>query len=107
MVGVFSSVRKAYWHEADIQSFHKQRRLGQPCRHSWRRGMTADHAHLRALALAATPGEWSRSKAFGQLNVQNDKFMFSDSDAAFIAAANPAAVQALLDELDQARASVA
>jgi hypothetical protein len=64
--------------------------------------------HLRALALAATPGPWGRdacritAKELGWARVADTEF---DNDsmaenAAFIAAANPAAILALLDELE-------
>jgi hypothetical protein len=63
---------------------------------------------LRALALAATPGPWGRdacritAKELGWARVADTEF---DNDsmaenAAFIAAANPAAILALLDELE-------
>jgi hypothetical protein len=63
--------------------------------------------HLRALALAATPGPWGRdacritAKELGWARVADTEF---DNDsmaenAAFIAAANPKAILALLDEL--------
>lgn len=61
---------------------------------------------LRAAAVAATPGEWNRRRTFGQLNVQDDKFMLNDADALFIAAANPAVVLELLDRLERAEAEV-
>lgn len=45
---------------------------------------------LRALAAAATQGEWSRSRTFGQLNIQNERYMLGDDDATYIAALQPA-----------------
>lgn len=53
---------------------------------------------LEAAARAATQ-DWRRSRAFGQLNVQNDKYMLSDADAIYAAAASPAVMQTLIDRL--------
>lgn len=70
---------------------------------------------LRALAEAATPGPWLNLA--WQIGSEVDGFMVADAmrdepegqdhrDAAFIAAANPAVVLGLLDELDALRAQV-
>lgn len=72
--------------------------------------MTIDTNKLRMLAEAATPGSWSRAGGLG--GSQLDSVRGGDrglivvafgcnrtTDAAFIAAANPEAVLALLDEL--------
>ena len=75
--------------------------------------MTIDHAELRRLAIAATPGPWT---ADGDLVAQprghyripicgGDQCNFLiPVDAEFIAAANPMTVLALLDEVDRLRA---
>ena len=85
--------------------------------------MTTDHNELRALALAATPGPWrvgrgSKSRIYAPYHVQPDGHAIARTygselngigvadltgpvniaDAAYIAAANPATVLALLDQ---------
>lgn len=72
-----------------------------------------DHNELRALALAATPGPWQAQ----QRNKQEAIYIvgpdctppachaFYADNAAYIAAANPATVLALLDEVEAAHAS--
>lgn len=72
-----------------------------------------DHNELRALALAATPGPWQaqqRNKQeaiymVGPAGVPPACHAFYANNAAYIAAANPDAVLALLDELDAANTS--
>ena len=76
-----------------------------PARHE-----TPDIAELRRLAEAATPGPWSTA-AF-QLVIDAARridvgMCGHRDDAAFIAAANPAAVLALLDDADALRAELA
>jgi hypothetical protein len=76
---------------------------------------------LRKLAEAATPGPWRVSDKSVRLTQDNyilvvsqdrwiglvmDNCELSEEDAAFIAAANPTAVIALLDEMDALRAKV-
>lgn len=86
-----------------------------------------DHNELRALALAATPGPWrvgrgSKSRIYAPYHVQPDGHAIARTygselngigvadltgpvniaDAAYIAAANPATVLALLDETEAA-----
>ena len=75
--------------------------------------MTTDHNELRALALAATPGPWQAQ----QRNKQEAIYIvgpghtppachaFYANNADYIAAAHPATVLALLDELEAAHAS--
>lgn len=80
-----------------------------------------DEAELRKLAEAATPGPWHVANKtvallqddFFQVNslarwvcLVEDGTPFSKQDAAFIAAANPMAIIALLDELTALRAKV-
>lgn len=72
-----------------------------------------DHNELRALALAATPGPWKAQ----QRNKQEAIYIvgpdctppachaFYANNAAYIAAANPATVLALLDDLEAAHAA--
>jgi hypothetical protein len=74
--------------------------------------MTVDHARLRALAQAATPGPW-HAPGMGEIHAGNhdeiaqilyhgddeDGFCGTEADADFIAAANPATVIDLLDQL--------
>ena len=92
--------------------------------------MTTDHNELRALALAATPGPWrvgrgSKSRVYAPYHVQPDGHAIARTygselngigvadltgpvniaDAAYIAAANPATVLALLDEVEAAHAA--
>lgn len=88
-----------------------------------------DHNELRALALAATPGPWEYSTAgLGATDgsfiltehfvrrpgddvaiaaeiINPDDCKTSEDNAAYIAAANPATVLALLDEVEAAHAS--
>ena len=72
-----------------------------------------DHNELRKLALAATPGPWQaqqRNKQeaiyiVGPAGVPPACHAFYADNAAYIAAANPATVLALLDELEAAHAS--
>lgn len=89
--------------------------------------MTLDTVALRARALAATPGHWSVQGpwphatiyafdnpdlredveachiASSPLILRSDQKCADDADMAFIAAANPQAVIALLDEIDRLR----
>ena len=78
--------------------------------------MTAlDHAALRALAEAATPGPWTLSAdgpppdiiagmSVVACTLPSDRTRDEDTaNAAYIAAANPAAVLALLDEVERLR----
>lgn len=81
---------------------------------------TPDEAELRRLAEAATPGPWSLTDGDPAMNGQHwtirrqgvagirvSGFTYGfNGDAAYIAAANPAAVLALLDDLDAARAAI-
>lgn len=74
------------------------------------------HARLRNLAEAATPGPWGigerevgciadqGGKGYAILRETNGKSLPSPANRAYIAAANPAAVIALLDEIDALRA---
>lgn len=93
---------------------------------------TLDHAALRALAEAATPGPWEqhathiakhfersaniasigsprRSGAVGYtpLGLDDPDFAEAHANAAFIAAFNPATALALLDEVARLRAAIA
>lgn len=76
---------------------------------------------LRALAEAATPGPWESfhdriAPDTAVVTAEHDESLavcehehepqFRDADAAFIAAANPTAVLALLDEVDRLRADI-
>lgn len=65
-------------------------------------------ADLRRLAEAATPGPWEQSEGGMYVDVVDDDSQVAEvirrADAAFIAAANPAAVLALLDEIERLRA---
>jgi hypothetical protein len=64
-----------------------------------------DFDELRRLAQAATPGPWDHEA--GSVGAGDewvvDSFKDHEADAAFIAAANPATVIALLDERDELR----
>ena len=70
-----------------------------------------DHNELRALAQAATPGPWQaqqRNKQeaiyiVGPAGVPPACHAFYDDNATYIAAANPATVLALLDEVERLR----
>ena len=69
-----------------------------------------DREELRKLAEAATPGPWSTAAFQLVIDVARriDVGMCGHrDDAAFIAAANPAAVLGLLDQLDAAEAKLA
>ena len=71
---------------------------------------TPDVAELRRLAEAATPGPWSTAAFQLVIDVARriDVGMCGHrDDAAFIAAANPATVLALLDDADALRAELA
>ena len=71
--------------------------------------LTPDLAEMRRLAEAATPGPWSTAAFQLVIDVAQriDVGMCGHrDDAAFIAAANPAAVLALLDERDALAAKV-
>jgi hypothetical protein len=70
--------------------------------------MTPDLSHLSALAAAATPGPWrngSDPSHFDAPEVTDDKtfsyYVPKDANAAFIAAANPAAILSLVDRVRQ------
>lgn len=76
-----------------------------------------DYTKLRELAQQATPGPWeAMPRLRGQCAVWGDgnpiaweqddmhEGVFTDTDAEFIAAANPTAVLAILDELRDAKA---
>lgn len=79
--------------------------------------MTTDRTQLRALATAATPGPWeyiptapNRGVDFVRTELGPTVCDFGGypptrADAAFIAAANPTAVLALLDEIERLRES--
>lgn len=56
-----------------------------------RRAEDAELDKLKALAGNATPGEW-KIGVFGQLNVQDGKYMLYNRDAGYIRAAQPAAI---------------
>lgn len=67
----------------------------------------AEQARLRALAMAATPGPWSayayrvrKIDPSGEAHVMCD-YCWSPVEAAYIAAANPAAILELLDLIEQ------
>ena len=74
---------------------------------------TPDVAELRRLAEAATPGPWEADGLEGTLDSLStgrrvaEVTMWPEVDAAFIAAANPTAVLALLDDADALRAELA
>lgn len=64
--------------------------------------MTIDKEQLKALALAATPGPWVFGGAW--VTRRGDKTSIADcsrGDERYIAAANPATVLALLDEIER------
>jgi len=76
--------------------------------------MTIDTTKLRELAQKATPGPWEQINHIvftetGDLEwvVANARSGNSIIDAEYIAAANPATVLALLDELERTQGSVA
>lgn len=72
----------------------------------------ADRAHLLALAKAATPGPWTPHDGFDQITAGHDTVCYIQpnegggidraEDVAFIAAANPATIIALLSALEAA-----
>ncbi len=71
-----------------------------------------DHAELRAKAEAATPGPWEAKRIAGTHSVVHHPAALiqiqivaavDTRDTAFIAAANPATVLSLIDELDRLR----
>jgi hypothetical protein len=80
--------------------------------------LKADTARLRALAEAATPGPWEVPESIhgdpyinevgkgtligGNIALANTRDDYGRSNAAYIAAANPAVVLALLDRLERA-----
>ena len=60
-----------------------------------------DRDKLRALAMAATPGEWAVNGG-DDLDMGDDRVYIGDvENAAYIAAANPATLLALLDRIDE------
>lgn len=68
-----------------------------------------DHAELRRLAEAATPGEWRTGDGDDSLPdcVLSGEFVVCEhagGDVDYIAAANPKTVLALLDEIDRLKA---
>ncbi len=68
-----------------------------------------DHAELRRLAKAATPGEWRTGDGDDSLPdcVLSGEFVVCEhagGDVDYIAAANPKTVLALLDEIDRLKA---
>lgn len=65
--------------------------------------MNIDLDKLEQVARAATQ-DWKRSRAFGQLNVQDEEFMLSDADAIYAEAASPAVVLELVCRLRAAEA---
>lgn len=75
--------------------------------------MTIDRKRLRELALAATPGPWTYEEEEyapervrfpdGQFATVNGDSAETCETAAFIAAANPQTILALLDALDAAQ----
>ena len=66
-----------------------------------------DLVALKAAAEAASEDGWDRTRSFGQLGVQDSKYMLCDSDASYIAAANPTVVLALIERLRVAEAKLA
>jgi len=62
----------------------------------------AELADLRAKAEAATPGPWSRDRdgEIEGLSGEHVATSYRDQDSAFIAAANPTTILALLDALE-------
>jgi hypothetical protein len=72
--------------------------------------MTTDTKRLRELAEAATPGPWKWSATEGSdasfKITTSDHTLLGRDDARFIAAANPQAVIALLDQLAAANAEI-
>jgi len=82
--------------------------------------MTIDTTKLRELAMNATPGPWTAtnrsdwSECVAEISdwhvvptLQQSELSNMDVDAAYISAANPATVLALLDELERTQGSVA
>lgn len=73
-------------------------------------GMTTDLERLKALAMAATPGPWERKTNFYVCNKESTVVArviapLTDQnaiDCAYIAAANPSVVLALIDRLERA-----
>ncbi len=72
--------------------------------------MPLDLDKLEALARAATPGPWTYDgdirASDGSFIIRDDRYSPTtpgDSDAAFIAAANPATALALIDEIREWR----
>jgi len=77
--------------------------------------MTVDTTKLRELAQAATPGPWRSTDAiewdecvaeisyWHVFQEEGTELSSMDNDAEYIAAANPATVLALLDEIDKLR----
>jgi hypothetical protein len=69
------------------------------------------HDELRALALAATPGPWSAHERpymgwdIDPIEPGLRGMLEREADARYIAAANPATVLALLDDLTRLRAA--
>lgn len=75
--------------------------------------MTTDYAHLRALAEAATPGPWHHAQhpaddqmhdIRGPINDAHNVVIYAEcepEDAAYIAAADPPTLIALLDRLEE------
>ena len=82
--------------------------------------MTIDTTKLRELAMSATPGPWTAtnrsdwSECVAEISdwhvvptLQQSELSNMDVDAAYISAANPATMLALLDELTRTQGSVA
>ena len=83
--------------------------------------MTTSHERLRELALVATPGEWTAVLGHSVVTIISgakellrtcgtqywqEACSQDQTNAAFIAAANPQAILSLLSQLDEARAEV-
>ena len=66
--------------------------------------MNIDIQKLKAAALAASDQTYKRSKTFGQLNIQDDKYMLSDADAKYIEEASPATILSLIAAVEIAAA---
>jgi hypothetical protein len=69
-----------------------------------------DLAALRAVCVAATPGPWRTAGKYvraGERTVTDCRYRNGESDAYFIAAANPRTVLALLDRIAAAEACIA